>query len=161
VTAVSPSVGAAVKDRVIGVIAVDKFDRLIRTRREGKVAHQRPGRELAFDVNVKAIAILLGIKNRTDPDIGNDLLGRNADLQRCLIAGVALAGRILHVGPGQGKLLRAGFASAGRHSDERNTRERDAQTADFGHVIPPTIASTSLTRESPQLLAPSGLVLWD
>src|ERR1700679_3429137 len=65
---------ATVEDRLVGHVAVDKLDGIVGTRREGDVAHQRPTRKLAFDMSENAVAILFGVEDGADANIGNDLL---------------------------------------------------------------------------------------
>src|ERR1700720_983671 len=69
------SLWTAIERRRIGLVAVDKVDRIIGLLRERDVAHERPGWELTLDVGADALAVGLGVKKLADADFRIDLIG--------------------------------------------------------------------------------------
>ncbi len=64
----------AIQHRLVRLVTVDKFYRIVGPRGERDVAHQRSTGEFAFDMSRDAAAILLLIKYGANPDIGDDFL---------------------------------------------------------------------------------------
>src|ERR1700722_536096 len=92
------SVRTAMQDRLVVAVAVNEIDGLIRPRREADVSHERPSRELTFDVDIESVAIALDVLHRASTDVRHDLLGGNLHLVGGCIGAITLAGHILRIG---------------------------------------------------------------
>lgn len=64
-----PSLRAAIERCSVGLVAIDKIDRVVGLLAKGDIAHQRAGRKLALDVGVDAFAVRLGIKEFANADL--------------------------------------------------------------------------------------------
>ncbi len=125
---------AAVEHSLIRRIPIDKFDRVVGTRREGDIAHQWPAGKLAFDMSKDAVVVVLGIENGADADIGNDLLRRNLHFRRLGIGTVALAGDILRVVSGQWKIVVGNGGSGKGECRKHKYSASGGRTYDLGHA---------------------------
>src|SRR5271169_1758465 len=142
---------AAVEHRLVSRVAVDEFDRLVWARRERDIAHQRPARELTFDMGEDAVAVPLGIQDGADADIGDDLLRRNLHFGGVGVSAVTFAGDVLRVVSGQWKIVvrQGGSSNCGYGNDQRGKHKYSAssgRTYDFKHAISQRFARTPAKR---------------
>jgi len=114
-----------VQHRLIVSIVIDEVDSMVGAGGEADIAHQRPGRKLAFHVHRDRSALLLAVQDGAGADVGNDLLRRDLHLRGRRIGPVALARDVLRVPPGEREIIGTGRSrgSYGEHQSE-NDEER-------------------------------------
>ena len=130
-----PSLRAAIEHRAVVLVAVDKLDGIVWLDRESHVAHQRPGRKLAFDMRINAFAVALGIKERADADLGIDLLGGDFHLQLGKVAAVALARDILRVISSERKIVLRRSCSSARGQGKTDAPDKWMDDPHFDPLI--------------------------